>query len=140
MSKELIEQLAEQLNFHFIDSSVTIHMDGFDWGTTTEPHYIVTELELLEICKAYQAAAPIDNVIRELSENDVLPFDVEFASGKVGKGCTLKTVLLRLSAQNKAVKELQEENHSLNRKLGKRTKAEQLRALIPDTQAEIEEG
>jgi hypothetical protein len=61
MSKELIEQLAEKLNFHFVDSSVTIELDGLDWGTTTEPHYIVTELELEEICKAYQAAAPIDN-------------------------------------------------------------------------------
>jgi hypothetical protein len=53
MSKELIEQLATDLNFYFIDSSVTIHMDGFDWGTTTEPHYIVTELELEAFAKAY---------------------------------------------------------------------------------------
>jgi hypothetical protein len=124
MSKELIEQLAKE-------HGAIVHGDGNIFFTN--------HLKLEAFAKAYQAAAPIDNGIRELSESDVMPFDVEFASGKVGKGCTLKTVLLRLAAQNKAVKTLQEENDSLHRQLGIPTKAEQLRALIP-TQANRTEG
>jgi hypothetical protein len=93
MSEQIIEQLAKE---HLKPAQI------LEYGA-----YTLTDEQLLKICKAYQAAAPIDNVAEELEK-----------AAKVCDG--VKAVGITVSSAYA---------------MGANACAVAIRALIPDTQA-----
>jgi hypothetical protein len=66
-NKELLERLAKEHGADYIESGVRIDQQ-FKGQRTIKPHYLFSDDELEAMCKAYQAAAPIDKVAEALEK------------------------------------------------------------------------
>ena len=121
-----IENLAEKCDLYAVDEGVTIELDGFDWGTTTAPHYIVSNEDLEAFAKAYaqQQSEPVWVLSRDnkgRTTNFISGFPTKFDISKLPDGTELfitppATVPLEkynkvLDAFKKARQTLEDENN-----------------------------
>lgn len=85
-------------------------------------------------------ASPHKQAIPDITVETKLPFDIYFGKGKVGKGCTLNTLIKRISAQSNYVDELISENEELCKKLGIPSRRELFNQIINAAPTNTEVG